>query len=344
MAEPVAPDPIPRLVSPLPWHAHAVAQLSGAWARQHLPHALLLHGPEGLGKRQLAAWLAASVLCDVSGAELGRCGTCASCKLISAGSHADLLWVVPEEDKQQIAVDQIRALSERLSKTSYRQGYKIAIVDPAHQMTGAAANALLKTLEEPPPRSLLILVSSRPSTLPPTVGSRCQRVAVARPSKQAALGWLQAQQVSVSPALLEFASGAPLRALAYAGVGFTNLDQEMQRSLTELLRGEADVTQVAGQWAKESLPERLVWLDLWLTSGARGVLTRSDEQVTFPARPAHLPSLPAAANISSVYELVDRVRSLRAQLARIALQRELAIESWLLALMDVFNASVQPAD
>jgi len=338
MADEVIAEVAPRLTTPLPWHAPAVAQLSAAWASRHFPHALLMHGAAGLGKRHLAAWLAASVLCDRGADALGRCGDCASCKLITAGSHADLLWVLLEEQKLQLSVDQIRAVSERFSKTSYRAGYKIAIIDPAHQMSVAAANALLKTLEEPPPNSLLVLLSSQPSLLPPTVASRCQRIAIARPSRPAALQWLHEQQVSADAALLEFTSGAPLRALAYAGPQFANLDQAMQAALSALLRGEADVTQLASEWAKQSLPERLVWLDLWLSALARAALTRNVEQLTFPARSAHLPNLPPTANISSVYALVDRIRSLKAQLARTSLQRELALESWLLALLDLFGA------
>ena len=194
MAEEAIVEVAPRLTAPLPWHRAAVAQLSAAWANRHFPHALLMHGAAGLGKRHLAAWLAASILCDRGADALGRCGECASCKLIAAGSHADLLWVLLEEEKMQLSVDQVRAVSERLSKTSYRQGYKIAILDPAHQMSGAAANALLKTLEEPPPNSLLMLLSSQPSLLPPTVGSRCQRIAIARPSRPEALQWLQEQK------------------------------------------------------------------------------------------------------------------------------------------------------
>jgi DNA polymerase-3 subunit delta' len=342
MVESLAGEGAARLTSPLPWQAGAVSQLASAWGRGHFPHALLLHGPQGVGKHELAGWLAASVLCDVTSRGLGRCADCAGCRLIAAGSHPDLLWVHPEQDKQQISVDQIRAVSERLHQTSYRQGYKVAVIEPAHQLTAAAANALLKTLEEPPPRSLLLLVSAQPSTLPATVCSRCQRLAIPRPASAAALAWLQQQQVSVDASLLEFAGGGPLRALAGAGASFTNLDQEMQRSLTELLRGDADVTQIASQWCKESLPDRLVWLDLWLTSMARGALTQSAGAATFPLRSAHLPSLPRTANISSVYEMVDRVRSLKAQLARTALQRELAVESWLLALLNVFNADASP--
>ncbi len=115
----------------LPWHEDAAAQLRKAWAANRLSHALLLQGAEGLGKQVFAAWLACAVLCDKSaGSELNCCGECAGCKLFAAGSHPDLLWVAPEEDKQQISIDQVRAATERLTKTSFRQGYKVAHRDP----------------------------------------------------------------------------------------------------------------------------------------------------------------------------------------------------------------------
>ncbi len=321
----------PRL---LPWQEGAVAQLRAAWRTGRFPHALLIAGSDGLGTRELAAWLSCAVLCERSTEELVCCGECASCKLIAAGSHPDLLWISPEEDKQQISVDQIRGACERLGKTSYRQGYKIAIVTPAHQMTVNAANSLLKTLEEPTPQSLLLLLTSQPSVLPPTVRSRCQQVAIQRPTSQQALAWLRAEvPAAANPALLEFAGGAPLRALEYADGRFDTLNREMQRSLSELLAGDTDVTQVATAWAKEGLPDRLTWLDLWLTSAVRGALAGSADLVTFPAGPAPLPSLPRTLNISGVYSMVDRLRALKAQLARTALQRELALESWLVALL-----------
>ena len=324
-------NPQPRV---LPWHEDTLAQLRAAWTADRLPHALLIAGADGLGKRELAAWLSCAVLCDRSGASLDCCGECPSCKLIAAGSHPDLTWISPEEDKQQISVDQIRSACEKLNKTSYRQGYKVAVIFPAHQMTVNAANSLLKTLEEPAPQSLLILLTSQPSVLPPTVRSRCQQIAIGRPSKELAMRWLGAEAPkAANPALLEFAGGAPLRALAWADGHFETLDREMQGALSDLLSGDTDVTQVAAAWAKERLPDRLTWLDLWLTSAARGALTGSADLVTFPARPAHLPSLPRTLNISSLYSMVDRVRALKAQLARTALQRELALESWLIALM-----------
>jgi DNA polymerase III subunit delta' len=323
----------------LPWHEDAAAQLRKAWDANRLSHALLLQGAEGVGKQSFAAWLACAVLCDrSSGSTLKCCGECPSCALFVAGSHPDLLLVMPEEDKQQISIDQVRAATDRLTKTSYRQGYKVAIVDPAHLMTPNAANSVLKTLEEPSKNSLLILITSQPSTLLPTVRSRCQKVTIARPSREEALAWLRDKSGrDVAPALLEFAGGAPLRALAYADGRFDTLNEHMQKSLGALLSGQADVTQVAAEWEKDGLIERLTWLDLWLSALARGTLAGNADLITFPGRPVHLPSPAGPLNISGVYAMVDRARALRSQLARTALQRELAVESWLIALLDVFG-------
>jgi DNA polymerase III subunit delta' len=327
---------IPQL---LPWHDEAAAQLRKAWAANRLSHALLLQGAEGLGKQVFAAWLACAVLCDKStDSSLKCCGECASCALFAARSHPDLHWVVPEEDKQQISIDQVRAATERLTKTSYRQGYKVAIVDPAHLMTPSAANSVLKTLEEPSRSSLLILITSQPSMLLPTVRSRCQKVTIPRPSREQAVAWLRGKSGrAVDAALLEFAGGAPLRALAYADGRFDALNEQMQKSLGALLAGQADVTQVAAEWEKDGLNERLTWLDLWLTSLARAALAGNADLITFPGRSAPLPSPARPLNISGVYSMVDRARALKSQLARTALQRELAVESWLIALLDVFG-------
>jgi DNA polymerase III subunit delta' len=337
-----APLPVPRL---LPWHADATAQLRQAWSAQRLPHAILVQGADGLGKRSFAAWLAAAVLCEKSnGSELNACGTCTSCALVKAGSHPDFHWIAPEEDKQQLSVDQVRAACEKLSKTSFRQGYKVAILEPAHQMTPGAANSVLKTLEEPSRGSLLVLLTSRPSGLLPTVRSRCQKLTIARPSTTDAMAWLQQETgKTVPPALLEFSGGAPLRALEYAGGAFDALNQHMQKSLRDLLSGDVDVTQVATEWEKDALIDRLIWLDLWLSAVARVAIAGTDERVTFPGGPAHLPSLPRTLNISALYGMVDRTRALKAQLARTSLQRELAVESLLIGLLETLAQAKAPA-
>jgi DNA polymerase III subunit delta' len=338
MAKGEIPLSLMQSVTPeaLPWHTSAVDHLRRSWTAQRVPHALLMQGASGIGKRNLAAWLSAALLCEAKpGSVLDRCGSCTSCKLIAAGTHPDLNWIVPDEDKQQISIDQLREACERLTRTSFRQGYKIAIIDPAHQMTPGAANSLLKTLEEPSRDSLLILLTSRPSALLATIRSRCQRVTVCGPTAEQAVDWLATKTGRpISEQLLAFAGRAPLRALEYADGRFDALDESMSQSLGALLSKRADVTQVAAEWAKDSLEDRLIWLDLWLNSWARQALSGIADQFTFPAPNAHLPTLPRTLNISGVYAMVDRARSLRAQLARTALQRELAVESWLIALIE----------
>jgi DNA polymerase III subunit delta' len=321
----------------LPWHDTAVEQARQAWLGGRFPHALLLQGADGVGKRSFAMWLACAVLCERStDGTLQCCDNCTSCALIKAGTHPDLCWVAPEEGKQQVLIDPVREATERLSMTSYRQGYKVAVIVPAHLMTPQAANSLLKTLEEPTPGSLLILITSRASALMPTVRSRCQKLTIPRPLTEAALSWIESQTGGrADPALLEFAGGAPLRAVEYANGRFDTLNEDMQKALAALLSGQADVTQVAAEWEKDALPDRLTWLDLWLTSAARGALAGSADLITFPGGRAHLPSLPRTLNISGVYSMVDRARALKAQLGRTALQRELAVESWLIGLLEV---------
>ncbi len=334
--------PSPRL---LPWHSAAIAQLRRAWTADRLPHAILVQGADGLGTESFAAWLSAAVLCEksVDGA-LDVCGSCASCALIKAGSHPDLYWVAPEEDKTQLSVDLVRAACEKLSKTSFRQGYKVAIIEPAHQMTPGAANSVLKTLEEPSKGSLLMLLTSRPSGLLPTVRSRCQKLTINRPSTAEAMAWLQKESGKrVPPALLEFSGGAPLKALAYADGRFDALNQHMQKSLRDLFAGDADVTQVAAEWEKTR--SSIGWSGS--ICGCRGLartaIAGTDERVTFPGGPAPLPSPSRPLNISALYSMVDRTRALKAQLARTALQRELAVESWLIALLEALAPSRAPA-
>lgn len=320
----------------LPWHRPLAMQVAAAWSQNRMPHALLVHGQAGLGKRRFAFWLARARLCETQAVSPAICGHCNGCRLTAAGSHPDLLAVGPEEGKQQISVDAIRAASGWLAMTSHQQGWKIAIVDPAQQMTAAAANSLLKTLEEPPQRSLLLLVASSLHGMPATIRSRCQRLAMSRPESKVALAWLKTEMGEEPlPQLLEFAGGAPLRALELK-TGFAKLDEEMRGSLGDYFAGRTDVTRVAQFWAKEALPERLLWLDLWLTSLARETLAGNGEFVTFPAVPVPLPSSGLPLNISHLYRLTDRIRDLKAQLLRTALNRELAVEQLLVEFTMVF--------
>jgi DNA polymerase III subunit delta' len=318
--------PAPVYAMPLPWQESLWTRLNQSWLNNRLPHALLLSGAAGLGKQLFAHWLAQALLCDKR-IELKPCGSCASCKLYKAGSHPDLVIISPEEGKQQISVDQIRAANERLSLTSSRNGYRVTLIEPAQQMTVAAANSLLKTLEEPGQRSLIVLITSQPSALLATIRSRCQQAAMTTPTRSEAQGWLTGQTgVPISADLLDYVCGAPLRALEYSGGRFEALRQAMSPGLAGLNEGGGDITQTAQDWADERLPERLNWLDGWLAARIRTEILRIADPVTRQS----LQGAAQVLNISALFQALDKLRELKSQLRRTALQKELALETLLL--------------
>lgn len=303
----LAPPPIDLL----PWHAAACDRLSAALASGRLAHGLLLQGPAGVGKGRFASALAAALLCTGRGDRLEACGACAECHLSIAGTHPDVHWVRPLEDKKSIGVDQIREACEKLGMTSMRRGYRIAIVEPADWMTTAAQNALLKTLEEPAARTVIVLVTARPSQLLATLRSRCQRIEVARPDAALALAWLGSTLGSrVPPRLLAVAGGAPLKALSLAP-HFEALEQQMTGLLEAFLDGRIEVTRAAAEMQGEGLPARLDWIEAWLGSCVQQATGLAGENsLTFrPGSP--LQRAAAEMNITAAFQVLDRLREAR---------------------------------
>ena len=209
-----------------PWQHEAAERILAE--RTRWPHALLLTGQRGIGKRALALELARALLCESPRAGGGACGECASCRYVAAGQHPDLRVVEPvtvDDDGvatpvEWITVDPIRALIDWAQLTSHRRVAKVAVIEPAERMNAAAANALLKTLEEPPPSTYLILVSAAPGRLPATVRSRCRRMVAPAPETGTSRAWLAARGVADGDQLLAQAAGAPLAALALADAGY----------------------------------------------------------------------------------------------------------------------------
>jgi DNA polymerase-3 subunit delta' len=319
---------------PLPWHDAVLSRLRSAWTQQRLPHALLLHGAAGLGKSVFARWLARLALCDSPRSPAAPCETCASCKLTRAGTHPDFLLIEPIEDKRTISVDQIRAASEKIALTSYRGGRKVAIVAPADLMTVNAANSLLKTLEEPPDSSLLVLVTSSPGRLPATIRSRSMRLGFHAPDHATARAWAE-QRVDrpIRDAVMSYAAGAPLAALEALDDEFDELDAAMRTAISDLATGRRSLSAIAGDWSGEGLEVRLKWFEFWLASVIRSRIAGIDDQVTQAGASVPLPSPALRLNISALYQLLDEARQLRSVLVRTALQKELAVESLLIPLV-----------
>jgi len=241
-------------------------------ARQgRLPHAVLLIGPAGVGKRSAAAWMARQKL------GLEPCGALPVYPQ-ETPEHADLRWLSPPEDKQAIGIEQIRNLVASLSLTSYEGSGKVAIVDPANAMTVNAANSLLKTLEEPPGDTLLILVTDRVGRLPATIFSRCQRLDFAPPGAADALAWLDQVHPGAAWAdALHVAGGAPLAAIR--ALDELETTAAMTRDLNELGRGAGSAIEVAARWAKLDPSFVLNWLAQLVRQVAVAALTERGQGV-----------------------------------------------------------------
>lgn len=220
-----------------PWQNRSWESLAGLGERLH--HALLVHGPAGIGKLAFAEHFAQQLLCEAATDAARPCGNCEGCRWFLAGSHPDFRRLEPEalarrvtEDvdaepgatvaakttkpSQEIKVDQVRDLDGFLGLRSHRGGRRVVLVHPAEAMNPNAANALLKALEEPQSGAHFLLVSHRPARLLPTIRSRCVAIPMGLPDEPLARAWLKDSGAPDAEAWLAFAGGAPLQALAYA--------------------------------------------------------------------------------------------------------------------------------
>lgn len=223
---------------PLPWLEPLLWQ-----ARQQRAHALLLHGPQGVGQFDLAVTIAQAWLCEAADPATRPCGGCASCRLVQAHSHPDLLVLLPEalqeplgwaaadadagseragktkQPSKEIKVEAVRAAVQFAETTSARGRAKVVVLHPAERMNSVSANALLKTLEEPPGTARFLLSCAAPDALLPTIRSRCQSLALALPPIEQAGAWLAGQGVSDAAVMLAAAGGQPQEAFEWARQG-----------------------------------------------------------------------------------------------------------------------------
>lgn len=330
-----------------PWLHESWTRLRARQAS--LPHALLVHGRPGLGKTVLATLFARRLLCEGPADGDLPCGTCAACLWFGQGNHPDFRVLEPEaiseprgpegeprkregeSASRQIRIDQVRELQEFLAIGTHRGGLRVVVVRPAEAMNIATANALLKSLEEPPPRTVFILVSSAPERLLPTVRSRCQKIGVAPASPADATTWLMTRGVQDAEGALAYAANAPLAAL----------EDVAERAVRDafvasrLAGGARDVLELADA-CQGIAPARVIsWLQKWAVDL---VLARAAGAVRYHQR--HAPALRALVGPLALERLLKFERSLAesAAVAQHPLNPRLFLEDVFLRYAQIWEA------
>nr|WP_201303369.1 DNA polymerase III subunit delta' [Massilia sp. 9I] len=272
------------VVTMYPWQQAAWERLQQM--RERLPHAILFHGPAGVGKADFMETFAQSLLCENVRPDGHACGECASCGWFLQNNHPDYRRVRPEalEDEpagegeegaesttkskstkapsKEIKIEQVRALADFMNISTHRQGLRVVVLYPAEALNMPASNALLKTLEEPPPGTVFLLASNSLDRLLPTILSRCRKFALPMPGHDEALAWLKAQGVQDADSWLREQGGAPLAALAEAEAGSR---EDMDALLHFLANPAVDgALRAAEKLAKAQLSALVAWQQRWL--------------------------------------------------------------------------------
>src|SRR5579859_4865680 len=216
-------------------HEELARSFGDVVARGRLAHAYLFAGPPGIGKRLFARELAKAILCQKSKDPIDACDRCSSCLLVEAGTHPDVILANRPEDKVEFPIDTIREVSEKLAMKPARGGYKFAILDDVDDFNDASANAFLKTLEEPPPKSVVILLATDPERQLPTILSRCQlvRFAPLAPALVAELLRAQAIEPERAEQLARISGGSPGQALELADPELWNFRRTLVAELAK---------------------------------------------------------------------------------------------------------------
>lgn len=338
-----------------PWQEHDWQQLQQLRAR--LSHAILFHGAEGTGKIAFAEQFAQSLLCDTPDSAGHACGSCDACGWFTQYSHPDYRRVRPEVLEQgdadeagegeeastkksassktpskDIRIEQVRSLATFMNVSTHRAGLRVVVLYPAEALNAASANALLKTLEEPPPGTVFILVAHRIERLLPTILSRCRKIALGMPAVPAALSWLQALGVQDADRWLAEQGGAPLAALAASQA---ELAPERDALLGLLAKPDAaSALAVAERLQKTPLSQLVSWQQRWLYD-----LFSVKLSATVRYYPRHQKALTALAARVPVARLQQALRDAggRRAVADHPLSARLFIEDMLLDYAAIFN-------
>lgn len=296
----------------------------------------MVTGKKGLGKHLLVEAFSKRLLC-LKPSDFG-CEGCMGCNLFNAQTHPDYIAVSPSEPGKQIPVDAIRILLAKLALKAQYARRRVVVVEPAHALNVNAANSLLKSLEEPSPGTLIILVAERPSQLPATIVSRCQKLSVAMPPREEGLTFLKAKvQADEAGVLLNLAGGAPLAALALATDGVIARRKAFFDDWFLLGTERMDPITLSERWHALSVDEVLLWLTSWTEDLIRLSMVRDPVRLINSDLSAELKRLASRLNLNQLFGYWDRLLASRALMGG-QLNRQLVLEEWMIHWNRVFQA------
>lgn len=332
-------------------HERAKALLQAAISRDRLAHAYLFHGTDRIGKRLLAVRFAQALLCDGGASPSGTdgCGVCRSCRQVDAQTHPDFSVIRPDQEQAnpQIKIEQIREIEQQLIYRPLIGNRKICVIDEADRMTIGAANALLKTLEEPPDHSLFLLITSRAAALPATIRSRCQALRLTPPART---------QIEAAVILRRNLPPPDARFLAILSDGQLgraleldiNEEKARQREYTSLLTPAAlgsiaTLLSTAETLAKtDRAGDALAWLQGWLRDMLMLAVTGASNDILDQDRRRTLTSLASTVNVDVLTDLLEEIETLERQGHR-HLNLHMALENILLRVRSLCIPSPLPA-
>lgn len=314
-----------------PWQGSAWQGLQTRHSHGGLPHALMLTGPAGIGKHTLALTIARWLLCQrPSGA--GACGTCHSCLLWKAGNHPDFQEARPEDGSRQIRIDTVRKLNEFLNQTPQISRCQVVILHPAEVLNVNAANALLKTLEEPPGESFIILEAERTGAVMPTIRSRCQMVALLPPALDDGVAWLGARGHGEHDArqALQHNGQAPLAAEAWLASNSHRRHQDWLNLLVQWLARDIRLDAVIQAWKSDEADAIVLWMMQILSDLLKCCLGADNGQLLEPQVRGLL--VAATLDRTKLIALHDRMAEITARMQSGAshYNRQLLLESLLI--------------
>lgn len=309
-----------------------------AWIRlgDRLPHAILIQSGEGWGELEFGRSVGQSLLCEQPGAGRRACGACQACVWFALGNHPDFRLIVPEslapepeegvepgkKRSDQIRIDQVRELADFLAVGTHRAGLRVILIYPAEAMNANTQNALLKSLEEPPPATVFLLVATQPDRLLPTVRSRCRRFALPLPDPEEVVPWLKEQGIERPESALAAFGGAPIAALMGAAT-----ESDRRTFIEGLQRPRFDLVALAESVQRAPLPDLVGWLQRW---GFDLQLARATGRVRYHVGHEKLiAEIALGCDAASIATYLRRLAQARA-LARHPLNARLFVEDLLL--------------